>query len=203
MKALEAKILDLSAAFGLYDYWAHRHLAGIHVELVDLTVLEGGEAILDLGCGTGRLAARIKEEHPECQVKGIDPGHRMIKAARQRNGDFSVPEDFVVGSATDLPFEDHTFDCVFSCLVLHLLAKEETAQALHEIGRVLKPDGRYVSVEFESYPMHWLSSKQASYPKDLLPQSNLTLAKEIKGPSVTKRHHAVYRVLSPDTDASR
>jgi ubiquinone/menaquinone biosynthesis C-methylase UbiE len=197
VKSLETRILNLSAALGLYDRWANRHLHEVHATLLDMAHLAGKETILDLGCGTGRLAALAKQRYPDVQVRGIDPSPQMIKAARSRNRHHLTPDSFVNGHATSLPYEDQTFDIVFTCLVFHLLDREETERALHEIRRVLRPRGRYISIEFESYPAHWLSSKQVSYPKDLLPKANLSIAAETPGPSITKRHHATYRILTP------
>jgi len=189
--------LNLSAALGLYDRWADRHLQKIHTTLLDMAHLTGNEMILDLGCGTGRLAALAKQRHPDVQIRGVDPSPQMIKAARKRN-QRNIPEgNFVIGHATDLPYEDDSFDTVFTCLVLHLLDRDETERALHEIHRVLKPQGRYISIEFQSYPIHWLSSKQAAYPEDLLPKANLSVATETPGPSITRRHHATYRIITP------
>jgi ubiquinone/menaquinone biosynthesis C-methylase UbiE len=196
VKGFETRILNLSAALGLYDRWADRHLREIHVTLLDMAHLSGKETILDLGCGTGRLAALVKQHHPDVQAKGIDPSPQMIKAARKRNQRNIPAGNFVIAHATDLPFEDDSFDTVFTCLVLHLLDRNETERALQEIHRVLKPQGRYISIEFQSYPAHWLSSKQAAYPEDLLPKANLSVATETPGPAITRRHHATYRIIT-------
>lgn len=196
MKNFVTKFLDLSAAIGLYDYWARRHLEDVHNRLIELADLREDEKILDLGCGTGQLIAMINARHPDCRIHGIDPGHHMIKIALKKNHSGISSENFVTGRATCLPYEDNTFDCVFSCLVFHLLDEQKIKRALVEIRRVLKPHGRYISIEFESYPGNWMTGKQAHYPKALLAESNLAIDSEFPGPSITRRHHTIYRRIS-------
>ena len=199
MKSIETRILNLSAALGLYDRWARRHLQEIHATLLDMAQLAGTESILDLGCGTGRLVALTKRRYPDVQIKGIDPSPQMIARARARNRHHLPPDSFVNAHATELPYHDHAFDVVFSSLVLHLLDRQATEQTLHEIHRVLKPQGRYVSIEFTSYPAHWFTRRQAAYPQDLIPKTNFVITTEIPGPALTRRHHATYRILTPQS----
>ena len=75
----------------------------------------GGRA-LDVGCGTGTLAARLAAEGYE--VTGIDPSEGMLDVLRER-----TPEvEAVQGSGTDLPFADDSFDVVMSVAVMHHMA---------------------------------------------------------------------------------
>ena len=55
------RILGLSAAFGLYDWWARHNLEQVHDMLIELADLRGSEEILDVGCGTGMLSSRLAE----------------------------------------------------------------------------------------------------------------------------------------------
>lgn len=62
MPSLLNKVLDVSAALGLYDWWANRNLVEVHDTLVGLADLCGGEKILDVGCGTGILRSRKEKD---------------------------------------------------------------------------------------------------------------------------------------------
>src|SRR5215831_20448497 len=76
--------------------------------LVERLGLEEGARVLDIGCGTGRLARWIAERvGPKGSVAGIDPLEERIDIARSRGGGVR----FEVGQAENLrPFEDASFD---------------------------------------------------------------------------------------------
>jgi arsenite methyltransferase len=110
--------------------------AGKH--MVERLGLEEGARVLDVGCGTGRLARWMAERlGPEASVVGIDPLESRIRVARSHAGAVR----FEVGRAEDLgAFEDASFDVVCLSSVLHWVA--DKASALAEIRRVLRPGGR-------------------------------------------------------------
>jgi len=95
--------------------------------------------VLEVGCGTGFMACRISKEK-NCQIQGIDISERMIELARERAKKHNIEDraTFRIADAKNLPFEDNTFDVVFSQFVISLLDKEK---ALAEFMRVLKPGG--------------------------------------------------------------
>jgi SAM-dependent methyltransferase len=104
--------------------------------LVEVLGPRPGERVLDLGCGTGHLTARIAESG--AAVVGLDRSPEMLAAARS-----SYPRlEFVEGDAADftLPGE---FDAVFSNATLHWVADAEAA--VRCIARALKPGGRFVA----------------------------------------------------------
>ncbi|WP_310448362.1 methyltransferase domain-containing protein [Thiobacillus sp.] len=104
--------------------------------LVDLLAPQAGERILDLGCGTGDIAAAMAERG--AQVVGVDASPAMIETARKR-----FPAlDFRVADAAALPFEAE-FDAVFSHAVLHWVARAE--DAARGIAHALKPGGRFIA----------------------------------------------------------
>src|SRR5262245_21182776 len=106
--------------------------------LVEQLGLEEGARVLDVGCGTGRLAHWIAERVGRMgAVTGIDPLEERIHIARSRGGNVR----FEVGQAEDLrAFEDASFDSVCMSSVLHWV--EDKAKALAEVRRVLRPGGR-------------------------------------------------------------
>jgi len=123
--------------------------------LFDLLVAEAdlrGRRILDVGCGTGRLAAALAER-ALARVWGIDPEPRMLEQARTR-----APRDvgFKEARAEELPFKDGWFDRVLFRLSLHLV---DRPRALEEAARVLVAGGRVAIVTFEPehFTHHWLN----------------------------------------------
>ena len=195
MKLLMTKILDLSAALGLYDWWASRNLREIHNTLIGLADLSGNEEVLDVGCGTGIFVSLLAETSREIGVCGIDIGPRMIRISKKRARKNSHNISYTVGSAIKLPYAKSKFDAIFTCLLFHLLDSSEKELALMEIYRVLKPAGKYIAAEFEEYPTGFLRRRMLRYPVSLIEKCGFCVDSEVRGPSVTKRHHTTYRVL--------
>src|SRR5579864_6006618 len=84
----------------------------------NLAQLQPGEAVLDVGCGTGALAMEAsKRVGATGQVCGIDPGPKQIARARTKAKRASLPIDFQVGVIEQLAFPNQAFDVVLSTLV--------------------------------------------------------------------------------------
>ena len=96
---------------------------------------KAGERILDLGCGDGQLTERLAQLG--AIVTGVDADQRMVEAAKARGVDAHC------AMAERLPFEDASFDAVFSNAALHWVRDQDAMMA--EVRRVLKPGGRFVA----------------------------------------------------------
>lgn len=108
--------------------------------LLELLKLQAHEALLDVGGGTGRVAAKAAEFTRETIV--LDPCEAMLKRVP------ALPNLRTVhGRAQDLPFEDGRFDVVLCVDALHHI-KDATA-AVGEMARVLRPGGRVLIQEFD------------------------------------------------------
>ena len=104
--------------------------------VVELLAAKPGERILDLGCGTGTLAAEIAASG--AQVVGVDRSPEMIDEARKK---FPALH-FEVCDARSLKFSTE-FDAVFSNAALHWIP--EAASVVEGVSRALKPGGRFVA----------------------------------------------------------
>jgi arsenite methyltransferase len=103
-----------------------------------------GEAVLDIGCGTGvdTFVAAIMVG-PEGRVIGIDLIPEMLEQGRTNLEKTSFKNvTFQEGSAEQLPFPDGTFDVVISNGVFNLIP--DKAKALREVFRVLRSSGRFL-----------------------------------------------------------
>jgi SAM-dependent methyltransferase len=93
------------------------------------------ERVLDVGCGTGHLAAAVARLSSPGSVDGVDLSSAYIEHARARCSDTRV--FFHVGDACSLEFADGTFDRVLALLLLHFVPRWR--EALIEMQRVAKP----------------------------------------------------------------
>lgn len=105
--------------------------------------LQNGQTILDLAGGTGTLSIGIKRRFPGAKVYDFDVDEEVLQMARRKAESHNVEILFEKGYSHDLPFENETFDRVFSTLSFHHLTHERKIKTLHEISRVLKNDGEF------------------------------------------------------------
>lgn len=97
--------------------------------------------VLDLACGTGDFSLLVRESRPEALTVAADITHCMLTLARDHG--IATP---VCTDAMRLPFPDGTFDCVFIGYGLRNFPK--LGEAVGEIGRVTRPGGALVSLDF-------------------------------------------------------
>jgi ubiquinone/menaquinone biosynthesis C-methylase UbiE len=117
--------------------------------LVELARLEPGEAVLDVGCGTGTLAIAAKRRVGAAgAVHGIDASPEMIDRAKRKAAKAGVDVVLQTAIVEALPFPDASFDVVLSTLMLHHLPRPVRQQCAREMRRVLKPGGRVLAVDF-------------------------------------------------------
>jgi len=100
----------------------------------------GGGAVLDVGCGTGEITARLAAKYPRATFVGIDLEQQHLDRARTRCAELGSHVRFEAGDALSLPFEDGQFDFVVCRHVLQ--AVSDAMQVLTEIRRVLRSGGR-------------------------------------------------------------
>jgi ubiquinone/menaquinone biosynthesis C-methylase UbiE len=103
--------------------------------------LKAGDKVLDVGCGKGFLLYDLTQSVPGIDATGIDISAYGIQHAKEE-----IKPRLQVASATDLPFEDKSFDFVYSITTLHNLKCFDLEKALREIQRVSKKHS-YICVE--------------------------------------------------------
>ncbi len=115
-------------------------------ELITLAKFKPDMHILDVGCGIGGSTRRLSHE-TGCRVTGIDLSNEYIDTAQKLTQLLNMQErvSFHACSALELPFDDDSFDGVWS-LQMNMNVQDKLAW-LREIYRVLKPGGHAVLYE--------------------------------------------------------
>jgi ubiquinone/menaquinone biosynthesis C-methylase UbiE len=102
-----------------------------------------GEAVLDLGCGTGTLAALLAERGADVTAVDISPAMLDLAAERLRAAGLEEQVTLRERGVVELDtFPDASFDAIASTLVFSELSGDEIAYGLAECCRILRPGGR-------------------------------------------------------------
>jgi SAM-dependent methyltransferase len=96
-----------------------------------------GDAVLEIGSGTGALTAAIARTAPSSRITGIDPSSSYVALAESQHGSPLI--HFEVGDAQQMRFENAMFDRTVSILVLNFIP--DVRKAVGEMKRVTKPKG--------------------------------------------------------------
>lgn len=128
-----------------YDAWYETPLGRLsdrfEKELVfSLIEAKPGEAILDVGCGTGTYTIELARRG--LKAGGIDSSEEMLAWAKEKARRKDLETTFQRADAMNLPFPESSFEVVISTGLLCFLVEPE--KALIEMHRVLKPGGRLI-----------------------------------------------------------
>lgn len=105
--------------------------------------LEGD--VLEVGCGSGAMAAELLRRSPTLRLTATDVDPAMVAVATAQLAPFGARATVHEADATALPFDAGSFDAVVSCAMLHHVLDWEGALA--EIARVLRPGGTFVGYD--------------------------------------------------------
>ena len=147
------------------------HIRGIGAtkELTSLVEIKPDYKILDIGCGIGG-SARLLASKYECFVTGVDITEEYCKAAIELSKLLNLEDktDFYHADAIDLPFENESFNIVWS---EHVQMNVENKQKFYqEIYRVLKSGGKLIFYDvFKGrgdeifYPVPWANDSSTDF----------------------------------------
>ena len=172
---MEHKVLDAAG----FDAWQAKYDADVaaceeagdypfagytelHQQVFDIVHAREGVSVLDLGCGTGKLTARILEAgHP---VTAVDFSGQMLQAAAHN----APGATFVQGELTQVPdlLEGQTFDCIIAVYALHHLPDAEKYALLTALREHLNPEGVIVLGDVSFPDRDGLEAVREAYEED-------------------------------------
>jgi demethylmenaquinone methyltransferase/2-methoxy-6-polyprenyl-1,4-benzoquinol methylase len=148
-------------SMGIHHIWKNA--------LVRKSGAKAGNDILDCATGTGDLAFRFESAIEfRGSVIGCDFCEPMLKIARTKAAQLNSKVSFVEADAMDLPFEDSRFD--IASISFGIRNIKDTTQALSELGRVVKPGGKVLLLEFGQPKSQLMTKLFGFYSNTILPR---------------------------------
>jgi ubiquinone biosynthesis O-methyltransferase len=143
-----------------YARWRESEVGDITEKLERRLILElvdavDGCKVLDVGCGDGELTLDLAMRG--ARVAGIDASAAMIEAAKHRAQKRNVEAAFQVARAEQLPFLAGQFDVATAITILCFV--ENASAVFREVGRVLRPGGRFVIGELGKWST-WAAARR-------------------------------------------
>ena len=138
-----------------------RRVAEYAERMLRVVGFAAGQSYLDFGCGNGAAAIRLASKLG-LKVTGIDVDPEQIEVARERSME-TAKVRFLTADGSKLPFDDNEFDFVATHMVTHHIP--DWQNALHQMLRVLKPNGHLLYKDF-ALPK-WVASLGKKISKSL------------------------------------
>lgn len=131
---------DRRICYGGYHYLEGRW-EGVAKAMALHYGIKPGDKILDVGCGKGFLLYELTRVVPGIDVFGLDVSSYAIQNSKEE-----IKDKLLLGSASNLPFDDNSFDFIYSINTLHNLYCYDLELAIKEIERVSRRN-KYICVE--------------------------------------------------------
>ncbi len=128
-------VVTFAVAADAYDRFMGRYSAQLSAQMADFAGIDGGQRVLDVGCGPGALTTELVARLGAARVSAVDPSEQFVAAARERHPGVVVQQ----AAAENLPFEDASFDAALAQLVVHFMS--DPVAGLREMARVTRAGG--------------------------------------------------------------
>ena len=175
------------------DYFADYKVKDVAQEL-RRHALDERPRLLDFGCGVGGSMPYFRKYLPSAEVVGLDVSRKSLDVAEESH---PGKAQFVWFDGGKLPFDDASFDVVFTACVFHHIPADEHERLMAEIRRVLKPGSPFYL--FEHNPRNPLTVKAVNtcpFDENAVLIDAATIRRRLEAAGFEKTR-AVYRIFFP------
>jgi ubiquinone/menaquinone biosynthesis C-methylase UbiE len=120
----------------------------LYERVVEVAGIAPGQAVVDVGCGTGNLLFAVLAAQPDARVSGLDPDGAALRRAARKARRRGVSLTLVQGYADRVPAEDASLDHVVSSLALHHVDDDGRVAFARDALRALRPGGKVTVADF-------------------------------------------------------
>ncbi len=124
--------------------------------LVDFVNPRGDEKIIEFGFGTAQNIIILKQRFHNCNIHGVDIDPKIKTIAEYKLNKAGIEAPLFLYDGNKLPFEDNSFDKVYSSLVFHQLDMITKLKCLREINRILKSNGELIIGDWGKAKTKWM-----------------------------------------------
>lgn len=167
--------------------------------------IKNGMKILEVGCGGGLFTNMIKYYFPDCEVYGVDIDDNHIEFAKKKCSELNLDVKYSVADINSLPFNEETFDLVFSHTVVEHIPFDIF---IKEQKRVLKKGGRLLIMRVDMIkkndkPFIYLEDEIDEQFSKLEYEEREPVAKYLEDPDKTMQRLGEYNFKNIDLQYER
>ena len=168
MKQLDERAMREHWESEAVEYIEGREWSRADSRALELLDIGARERLLEIGFGSGMIAAEIKRLHPSIFYAGVDFADTFLRTTREKLTDWGR---LIKASASGLPFKEKSFDWALEMSAIHHFPRDFISYIVAECARILIPGGRFMAVENWGAP---LTSEGEELAYNLQNKRNLT-----------------------------
>lgn len=144
MNRHDEKLMRLHWESEASDYVFGRRWSAADARVLEVLHPDDGDYLLEIGFGSGLVAAEITKIYPNVTYFGVDFADRFIQAASE-----ILPEStpLILADAADLPFKDESFHHILEMDAIHHFPRDVILGVVKKLAGLLVPGGQFIAVE--------------------------------------------------------